>query len=142
MAQPISETLSNGHLALKRMNNMTVNQHELKGLQVQLKQAEALVSNSELETKACQKRELEARVQLKNLKTKIQLIEQNTAEPIVSEHAMLRYLQRVKGVDLEALTAEIMDDTTAKHIKFARNGKLKRANYSLVFRNNTIVTVE
>lgn len=121
---------------------MIVNQHELKGLQVQLHQAEALVTTSELETKACQKREVEARIQVKNLKARILQIEQSTAEPIVSEHAMLRYLQRVKGVDLEALTAEIMDETTAKHIKFARNGKLKRASHSLIFRNNTIVTVE
>ncbi len=121
---------------------MTINQHELKGLQVQLKQAEALVSNSELETKACQKREADARAQVKNLKARILQIEQNTQEPIVSEHAMLRYLQRVKGVDLDALMKEIMDDKAAEHIKFARNGKLKRSNHSLIFRNNTIVTVE
>jgi ABC-type lipoprotein release transport system permease subunit len=121
---------------------MTINQHELKGLQVQLKQAEALVSTSEIETKSCQKREAEARRQLKSLQERVKQLEANNAEPIVSEHAILRYLERVKGIDVEAIKQEILDENASKHIKFAKNGTLKRAAYSLIFRNNVIVTVE
>lgn len=121
---------------------MAINQHELKGLQVQLTQAEALVNTSSLETKACQKRETDARALVKTLQARIREIEASNAEPIISEHAILRYLERVKGLDIEALKQEIMDEQASKHIKFAKNGALKRANYKLIFKNNVIVTVE
>lgn len=121
---------------------MSVNQHELKGLQVQLAQAEALVNTSTLETKAAQKRETDARARVKSLQTRIREIEASNAEPIISEHAILRYLERVKGLNIEQLKQEIMDDQASKHIKFAKNGALKRPTHKLVFRNNVIVTVE
>lgn len=66
----------------------------------------------------------------------------NASQPIVSEHAILRYLERVKGMDIESLKNEILDHKTVEHIKFAKNCNIKKATHTLVVKNNTIITVE
>lgn len=63
-------------------------------------------------------------------------------EPIVSEHAMLRYLERIKGVDLEAIREEILGDGTAASISFAKTGRIKKSGMCLVVKDNVVVTIE
>lgn len=67
-------------------------------------------------------------------------------ELIVSDHAVLRYLERVKGLDIKALRQEILtDELKSLHTRLG-NGKYPIETGSdkgrAVINNNIIVTVE
>lgn len=116
--------------------------HELKGLQTRLKQAEVELEQAVQTSKSSVQKEATARTAVRNLRSKIEQLQKSTSEPVVTEHAMLRYLERVHGLNLENIRQAILDEATAKHIKFARSGKIKRADGTVVFQNNVVVTFE
>lgn len=61
---------------------------------------------------------------------------------IVSEHAILRYLERVEGLDLKEIQKKIL----TKKVKFGHkalgNGKFPEKNFQVVIKNNVVVTVQ
>jgi len=75
----------------------------------------------------------------KSVEDQIKQMTSNPKKPIVSEHAILRYLERVQGVDINAIGEEIL----TKAIPIPLHGKLtkKVGDYSIVSRDNVIVTV-
>lgn len=116
--------------------------HELKGLQVQLEKARAEQSLTKTEIAGLQQKERQAAATIRTLEERIKQVQLASAEPIVSEHAMLRWLQRVDGVDLEKVKMAILDEKTKSSIKFAQNGRIVKHGVTLIFKNSTIVTVE
>ncbi len=54
---------------------------------------------------------------LNQVRADIQKLTDRERPPVVTEHAMLRYLERVRGLDLEALKHEIMPSDVEKQIK-------------------------
>ena len=116
--------------------------HELKGLQTRLKQAEIDLEQASQATKVSSQKENSARGLVRSLRAKIEELQKSTSKPVVTEHAILRYLQRVHGLDLEMVRDAILDEATTKHIQFARTGKIKRADGTIVFQNNVVVTFE
>jgi hypothetical protein len=116
--------------------------HELKGLQTRLKQAEVDLEQAVQASKSSVQKEATARNAVRTLRNKIEQLQKSTSEPVVTEHAMLRYLERVHGLDLENIRQAILDESTTKHIKFARSGKIKRDDGTIVFQNNVVVTFE
>ena len=64
------------------------------------------------------------------------------SEPKLSEHAILRYLERVKGIDLDAITQEILTEERKEAIRNFGTVKLPlEKGAKLVVREGTIVTV-
>lgn len=64
-------------------------------------------------------------------------------EPIVTEHAMLRYLERVEGMDMEALRLKIMTPELERHILAFPNCTVPIGNgFQAVVRNRQVRTVE
>lgn len=62
--------------------------------------------------------------------------------PKVSDHAVLRYLERVKGVDIESLKNEILSEPVLKMVKtLGGNGKYPNSGFKLVMKDNTVVTI-
>jgi uncharacterized protein related to proFAR isomerase len=59
----------------------------------------------------------------------------------VSEHAVLRYLERVYHVDLDAIRAEMRSPTVEKAIEFHCDTVILGNGARLKIRENTIVTV-
>lgn len=60
----------------------------------------------------------------------------------ITDHAIVRYLERVKGVDIQAVCAEILADGRRDVIKKLRNCRIKVANrMRLIVRLGTVVTV-
>ena len=61
----------------------------------------------------------------------------------VSEHAIIRYLERVKGVNIEEIESEILSDRIKGFIdRLGENGTYPHENgYSLVIKNFTVVSV-
>jgi hypothetical protein len=61
----------------------------------------------------------------------------------VSDHAVLRYLQHVKGVDVKTIREELLAEGRSKVIKELRTCKvpINGSGFRLVARNGLIVTV-
>jgi hypothetical protein len=60
----------------------------------------------------------------------------------VSEHAILRYLERVKGLDINAIEKEILNDKVLGLINtLGGNGTFPSYNFSVLMKNNTVTTV-
>lgn len=59
----------------------------------------------------------------------------------ISDHAVLRYLERVKGVDVERLRAEMNTPALAKADAFGAPVLIGRNGERLVIREGVVVTV-
>jgi hypothetical protein len=59
----------------------------------------------------------------------------------ISDHAVIRYLERVKGVDITAIRAEMNTPALAKADEFGAPVLIGRNGERLVIRNGVVVTV-
>lgn len=67
---------------------------------------------------------------------------QNPPEPKVSEHARLRYLERVKGINFKEIDAEILSQDVRKMIDtLGGSGKFPNKNHVVVMKNNMVVSI-
>jgi len=63
--------------------------------------------------------------------------------PIVSEHAILRYLERIMNIDISEIKDKILDGGIYEQVKTLSSGHFVSANgFKVVSRNNVIVTVK
>lgn len=66
----------------------------------------------------------------------------NDIEPMVSDRAVVRYLERVVGVDVEALRREILHLNERVAVGELGDGKYPLGNgFRAVVKNNVVVTV-
>jgi hypothetical protein len=87
-------------------------------------------------------KELEQKKKVKDkLRTKANKMK--TRVPMVSEHGLLRYLERVQGMDTEALKKEILHPNVLAPVeKLGPSGTYPHPDgYSLIFKNMTVVSV-
>lgn len=59
---------------------------------------------------------------------------------IVSDHALIRYLERVEGIDMEVIKKKIVGPNVNK-IKKMETGRIERECHTLVIENSTVVTI-
>lgn len=70
-----------------------------------------------------------------------QLAESNV-NPSVSEHALLRYLQRVHGIDIDEISKQILTEPNKKAISVMKSGKLPLGNgVRAVIKDQTVVSI-
>ena len=60
----------------------------------------------------------------------------------ISDHAVVRYLQRINGMDLLAIANELLPADTARLIERNGDGEYPAGTHRLVVRNNKVVTVK
>lgn len=87
-----------------------------------------------------------AEAQIKESEKSISEIEDKLKElkegpVILSEHAYLRYLERVYDIDKQKIYDEIVTPRIAEAIKTLGSGEIKVKDYKIIFRGNTIVTI-
>jgi hypothetical protein len=116
--------------------------HELKALQTRLTEALAEESAARDKLNRAAKELGDAEDRRSSIQHKIRELEDAAKEPIVSEHALLRYIERFMGVDLESVRRAILTENAVKMIKFAKNGKVNTDGRRLIVKNGTVVTVE
>jgi len=113
----------------------------LKGLQTQLSKIEGEISA--LET---QRRNLDKEVnQKKSIKQSLQAQIKNLESSdklIVSEHATLRYIERVMGIDIEKLNNKILTDSVSTAYSSMGNGSYPIEGGHVVVKNGKIVTIK
>jgi len=75
---------------------------------------------------------------------KIKTLKRQAKKLVVTEHAILRYLVRVKGLSLSDLKDEILNEKIlSAYVELASDGKYPSGNgYRVVIKDNAIVTVE
>lgn len=63
-------------------------------------------------------------------------------EPAVSDHAVIRYLQRVVGIDADRLRQQLLADGRADLIRKMQAGRLHTGEgYTLIVKNCVVVSV-
>lgn len=80
--------------------------------------------------------------EIKSITSKIErLNSKNTLR--VSEHAVLRYLERVKGIDISQVEKDILSESVMALIEqLGGTGKYPNNGFHVVIKDNTVVTVE
>lgn len=116
-----------------------MNAHETKQLQSQINKAAAL-ENSMLESLEVSKLQYEKQ-KLYRIGLERRL-EDSKNEPKVSEHALLRYCERVLGFDIELAEKAILTEVNKKAIKTIVSGSLPLGNgFKAVIKNMTVVSI-
>lgn len=80
---------------------------------------------------------------VKNLRDKINQLNLSNQTPSVSEHALVRYFERVKGFNMEEIKKEILNDKVLKLMDvLGSNGEYPSESCKLVVKNNVVVTIK
>lgn len=80
--------------------------------------------------------------ELADINRRIDKIDFNNKEPEVSAHAIVRYLERVKGFPIDEVKKEILTDNVKKTINTIHSGKVPLENkVMLIVKNKIIVTI-
>jgi len=114
----------------------------------ELKRLQSLLNQLQLEFKALKesgtrlKMEIATKEkQIKEVEQKIHTLKGANENIIVSEHAIIRYLERVYKLDLEKIKGEILPTTIAKQAKVIGNGRYGVVDHTLLIKDNVVVTV-
>lgn len=67
-------------------------------------------------------------------------MKKHTLIPSVTDHALVRWLERVKGIDVDAIRAEILTPERKAMIN-AGAGEIKGDGFCLKIRNKAVITV-
>jgi hypothetical protein len=122
--------------------------HKLKGLHVKrtkiVKELDDMHANYEgikAAIEAMDKKIEAKRLELQEVDAEIEEVRQGG--PIVTEHAILRYMERVMGIDLQAVADDIMRPGVVEAIGGLVNAKIPHPDgYRLVVRDRAVVTIE
>lgn len=97
------------------------NGHRLKQLQTRRSQLEIELKELNESRREIQDKVNRVKDTLNSINAEVVSLE-NT-KLVISEHALLRYLQRAKGIDLEQMKAEMINDKTINLINTLGTGK-------------------
>ena len=114
----------------------------VKQLHSQLSELESEIESSKLEISNMQK-ELSLKVRNKeSIEQKINDLKIDNKDIKLSEHALVRYFERVKGYNIEEIENEIITDELKKLVEtLGLNGTYPFGEYKLKVRNGIIVTL-
>ena len=60
---------------------------------------------------------------------------------LVTEHAMLRYLERVRGIDMVGVQGEMINEEVREQIGHLRSGKFPMPTHNLIVKNARVISV-
>lgn len=112
---------------------------DLKRLQVRRNKLQSEISSIREEKYSLTREETLKMQELS--KVNKQLDKKKKGALIISEHAMLRYMERVKHLDIDELKMLIAPENTRKLIERFGQGKFPAGTHNLVVKNNTVLTV-
>lgn len=113
---------------------------ELKRLQTRARDIRVELSALAIEAEERLKRNNQLVAELEEINQAIKKL--CDKKPVITEHAMLRYLQRVHGVDLSLIEDEILTERNVEMIRFAGTGNIKCGGYTLVVQDGKVITVK
>jgi len=118
-------------------------QERIKQLNSRLQKMNAELETLEEEKKEAQRNYDRRKEQRNQLYQELENLKKHEeAEPTVSEHAILRYMERAMGYDLDQLRENILEGRR-EEIDFIGSGEIRTSEgYALVIRNKNVVTVK
>lgn len=119
------------------------NSSTIKGLQSQLSKLQGARDNLRLEVERIQRELSSNRKSIDAIEKKIKDLTDSNKDIQVSEHALLRYCERVLGINTEAIKAEIINDVRLKELvnTLGDNGTYPVRDFQVIMRNKTITTI-
>jgi len=116
-------------------------EQELKGLQTQLTKVEGEIKALKQEQAALSEKQATASNQRRSLLSRITELKQD-GEPIVSEHAILRYIERIMGVDVDRIKTTILSPKIVEYINTFRSGTFPCDGFKVVVKDRCVVTIK
>ena len=123
----------------------TDSSHALKALKTQLRDAELEADASKQELEMSQQRVATAKAKVTKLHEKIKALVESEKDIVVTEHALLRYIERAYGIDLGEIKKEMLQPETVKFINEFKTGKIPAGADSeirLIVKDRVVITVE
>jgi len=114
---------------------------KIKNQQVLITKVELEKGNLHSQKKALQSEISLKEKQLKNYKEELERLQLHSETLIVSEHAIIRYLQRVYKLDLEKVENEILTTEVKEKIEIYGNGSYSLDGFGIKVVDNVVVTV-
>ncbi len=115
------------------------NEHELKGLQTRKHRIEIAIKELNNKISSDTRRLQQLKHELKKIKL---AIKQASTNIIISEHAQLRYIQRVLGLKTDDMKKAILPDAVRSQIKALGDGTYPVNEYfQIKVKNNVVVTL-
>ena len=124
---------------------MSINQSEtLKSLQTQKEKLKVKIKEFESNINTITKELGELKHRLNSLNQKIKQI--TTDKIIISEHAILRYFERVSNINIDDIKKNILPQSAINQIKILGDGKypvkFMDNSFSIIVKGNTVVTID
>lgn len=123
------------------MTHPLIDARKIKGLQTQINalSSDADLLRIEIKTK---KQELAQKDEhIRQLKKQIETLQHNNNLK-VSEHAIVRYFERIKGFDISEIEREIITDEISKMVEtLGGTGHYPNGEFSVVMKNFTVVSI-
>ena len=116
---------------------------ELKSLQTRAAQADAEVLQLETEYRGLQSRLDQAKRRSRILAAQIEKLKNDAAGVVVTEHAMLRYIERVIGIDMDELRGKVLPPS-AETVAMAMGGNARLpvdGTHTAIVKGGAVVTV-
>lgn len=115
---------------------------EIKSLQTQLAKLKVKRESAIGEQRSICKTIDDFQKEIVSIEGKIASLQKKTKQLIISEHAILRYLERVKGIDLEQIRSEMILPKMKVAMEQFKDGTFSGPNNcKLVVKDNTVVTI-
>ena len=111
-----------------------------------LKQLQTQLATLKRESASAKERQREVQSLIQDLARQIQSVEKSIDTltklgPVVSEHAILRYLERVKGINIDDVRAEILPESVKATVCELGNGQYPVGNFKIRVRDGVVITV-
>lgn len=115
---------------------------ELKGLETRRQTADRELKGVMEELSKVQSRVSIAQAEIRKIDERLFQLKRSDKDIIISEHAILRFLERVKKIDIEATKKEILSDLARAQAKALGNGTFPvSATHRVKVKDNTVVTI-
>jgi len=117
---------------------------EIKSLTTQLKKAQGDAAALKLEV-ATKQKEYSAKLNIINkIKEKIKTLNKGSTTALkITEHAIVRYFERVKGYDLDEIEKEILSPDIGKQIQqLGGTGTVIHDKFKIIVKDNTVITIK
>lgn len=113
----------------------------LKTLYHQQKHREAKLAEKTVEMNRWKKEVNDERIALSKIESEIRNIA-NTGEYAISDHAVVRYMERVENFDMHELRKRLLPDKVREQHDELGDGEYPCGTHSVVIKDNKVVTVQ
>ena len=124
---------------------MSTDHVELKALTSRREQADRRLKALQEESTALNQKITAEHREISGIDAKISQLQakakNQTKSVLITEHAILRYLERVKGLDLDQVKKEMVPELVIAKIRALGNGEYPVGTHSVKVKDNTVITI-